>query len=74
MYESVAKLPCGEVTVAKLLGTNKFNLKSSIKFFTTRGNLKFCFGVDNVNFRCVRVWRSYCVAKLLATIRNKLVR
>ena len=46
MYESVAKLPCGEVTVAKLPS----NSKSPIKFFTGTGNLKSCFGVGNVNF------------------------
>ena len=27
------------------------------------GNLKSCFGVGNVNFRCMKVWRSYHVAK-----------
>ena len=26
-----------------------------------------CFGVGNVNIRCMKVWRSYLVAKLLAT-------
>ena len=36
-------------------------------FFTATGNLKSCFGVGNVNFRCMKVWRSYHVAKLLAT-------
>ena len=36
------------------------NSKSPIKFFTATGNLKFCFGVGNVNFRCMKVWRSYC--------------
>ena len=44
------------------------NSKSQIKFFTATSNLKFCFGVGNVNFRCVKVWRSYHVAKLLATV------
>ena len=47
--------------VAKLLS----NSKSPIKFFTATGNLKSCFGVGNVNFRCMKVWRSYHVAKLL---------
>ena len=41
------------------------NSKSPIKFFTATGNLKSCFGVGNVNFRCMKVWRSYHVAKLL---------
>ena len=40
------------------------NSKSLIKFFTATGNLKSCFGVGNVNFRCMKVWRSYHVAKL----------
>ena len=31
----------------------------------TTGNLKSCFGVGNVNFRCMKVWRSYHVVKLL---------
>ena len=44
-FDYVAKLPS--------------NSKSPIKFFTATGNLKFCFGVGNVNFRCVKVWRSY---------------
>ena len=42
--------------VAKLPSTPK----SPIKFFTATGNLKSCFGVGDVNFRCVKVWRSYC--------------
>ena len=46
--------------VAKLTS----NSKSPIKFFTATGNLKSCFGVGNVNFRCMTVWRSYHVAKL----------
>ena len=44
------------------------NSKSPIKFFRATGNLKSCFGVGDVNFRCVKVWRSYHVAKLLATV------
>ena len=40
-------------------------VKSPIKFFTNTGNLKSCFGVGNVNFQCMKVWRSYHVAKLL---------
>ena len=47
--------------VAKL----RSNSKSPIKFFTVTRNLKSCFGVGNVNFRCMKVWRSYHVAKLL---------
>ena len=43
------------------------NSKSPIKFFTATGNLKSCFGVGNVDFRCMTVWQSYHVAKLLAT-------
>ena len=50
-FDYVAKLPS--------------NSKSSIKIFTATGNLKSCFGVGNVNFRCMKVWRSYHVAKLL---------
>ena len=46
--------------VAKL----RSNSKSPIKFLTATGNLKCCFGVGNVNFRCMKVWRSYHVAKL----------
>ena len=57
----VAKLPCDKLTL-NLTGL----WKSPIKFSTTR-NLKSCFGVDNVNFRCMTVWQSYHVAKLLAT-------
>ena len=56
----------GEVTMRRR-HHNKFNWKSPIKFFTTTGNLKSCFGVGNVNFRCMKVWQSYHVAKLLAT-------
>ena len=58
-FDYVGKLPCDHVN------PNKFNWKSPIKFFTTTGNLKSCFGVANVNFRCMKVWRSYHVAKLL---------
>ena len=58
-FDYVAKLPCDDVTL------NKFNWKSPIKFFTTTGNLKSCFGVGNVSFRCMKVWRSYHVARLL---------
>ena len=57
----VAKLPCDDVTLINLIGL----WKSPIKFFTTTGNLKSCFGVDNANFRCIKVWRSYHVVKLL---------
>ena len=42
----VAKLPCDNVTLISLTGL----WKSLIKFFTTTGNLKSCFGVGNVNF------------------------
>ena len=35
-----------------------------MKFFTT-GNLKSCFSIGNANFRCMKVWRSYHVVKLL---------
>ena len=54
-------LPHSFAYVAKLPS----NSKSPIKFFTATGNLKSCFGVGNVNFRCMKVWRSYHVAKLL---------
>ena len=60
-FDYVAKLPCDDVTL------NQFNSKSPIKFFTATGNSKSCFGVSNENFRCRKVWRSYHVAKLLAT-------
>ena len=53
-FDYVAKLPS--------------NSKSSIKFFTATGNLKSCCGVGNVNFPCMKVWRNYHVAKLLATL------
>ena len=43
----VAKLPCDDVPLINLAGL----WKNSIKFFTTTGNLKSCFGVGNVNFR-----------------------
>ena len=49
---------CGEVTMWRC-HLNKFDWKSPIKFFTTTGNLKSCFGVGNVNFRCMKVWQSY---------------
>ena len=39
--------------------TKIYNSKSSIKFFTATGNLQSCFGVGNVNFRCMKVWQSY---------------
>ena len=55
-FDYVAKLPCDDVTLINLTGL----WKSSIKFFTTTGNLKNCFGVGNVNFRCMKVWRIYC--------------
>ena len=56
----VAKLPSDDVALINLIGL----WKSPIKFFTTTGNLKSCFGVGKVNFRCMKVWRSYHVAKL----------
>ena len=43
-------------------------MEKPIKFFTTTRNLKPCFGVGNINFRCMKVWRSYHVTKLLATV------
>ena len=43
----VTKLPCDDVTLINLNGL----WKSPIKFSTTTGNLKSCFGVGNVNFR-----------------------
>ena len=46
-FDYVAKLPCDDVIVAYL---NKFNWKSPINFFRTTRNLKYCFGVGNVNF------------------------
>ena len=58
-FDYVAKLPCDDVTL------NEFNSKSPIKFFPATWNLKSCFRVGNVNFRCMKVWRSYHVAKLL---------
>ena len=51
----VAKLPSDDVTLINLTGL----WKSLIKFFTTTGNLKSCFRVGNINFRCMKVWRSY---------------
>ena len=45
-FDYVAKLPCDDVTLINLSGL----WKSPIKFFTTTGNLKSCFGVGNVNF------------------------
>ena len=61
-FNYVAKLPCDDVigTLINLTGL----WKSPIKFFTTTGDLKSCFGVGNVNSRCMTVWRSYHVAKL----------
>ena len=59
-------LPHSFAYVAKLPS----NSKSPIKFFTATKNLKSCFGVGNVNFRCMKVWRSYHVTKLLATIHK----
>ena len=50
--------------VAKLPST-VYNSKSPKKIFTAPGNLKSCFGVGNTNFRCMKVWRSYHVTKLL---------
>ena len=65
-FNYVAKLPCDDVigTLINLTGL----WKSPIKFFTTIGNLKSCFSVVNVNSRCMKVWQSYHVAKLLATV------
>ena len=56
-------LPHSFDDVAKL----RSNLQSPIKIFMATSNLKSCFGVGNVNFRCMKVWQSYHVAKLLAT-------
>ena len=53
--DHVAKLPCDDVTLINLTGL----WKSPIKFFNTTRNLKSCFGLGNVNFRCMKVWRSY---------------
>ena len=64
--DSVAKLPCVDVSLINLSGL----WKSPIKFFTTTGNLKSCFSVGNVNFRCMKVRRSYHVAKLLETLSS----
>ena len=49
-FDYVAKLPS--------------NSKSPIKIFMATRNLKSCSGVGNVNFRCMKVWRSFRVAKL----------
>ena len=54
-------LPHSFAYVAKLPS----NSKNLIKFCMATGNLKSCFGVGNVNFRCMKVWQSYHVAKLL---------
>ena len=40
-FDYVAKLPCDDVTLINLTGL----WKSPIKFFTTTGYFKFCFGV-----------------------------
>ena len=56
-FNYVAKLPYHATMLPYL---NKFKWKSSIKFFMTTRNLKSCFGVGNVNFRCMKVWRNYC--------------
>ena len=48
----VAKLPCDDVTLIYLTVL----WKNLIKFFAITGNLKSCFGVGNVNFRCMKVW------------------
>ena len=65
---SQAKQRISQVTLPALMdyvAKLPSNSKSPIKFFTATGNLKSCFGVGNVNFRCMKVWRSYHVAKLL---------
>ena len=54
-------LPHSFACVAKLPS----NSKSPKKIFTATGNLKSCFGVGNANFRCMKVWPSYHVTKLL---------
>ena len=45
-------LPTSSPTVSIMWRSylNKFNWKNLIKFFTTTGNLKSCFGVDNIIF------------------------
>ena len=45
---------CGEGTMWRCY-FNKFNWKSPIKFLMTSENLKSCFGVGNVNMRCMKV-------------------
>ena len=60
-------LPHSFAYVAKLPS----NLKSPIKFFTATGNLKSCFGVGNVNFRCMKVWRSYWQPSRSGTQKGK---
>ena len=56
-FDDEAKLPCDDVTLTPVNSTGLW--KSPIKFFTTTGNLKSYFGVGNVSFRCMKVWRSY---------------
>ena len=68
-FDYVAKLPRDDVTLINLTGL----WKSPIKFFTTTANLKFCFGVGNVNFGRLKVWRSYHVAELLATVLHHVI-
>ena len=63
-FRLCGELPCDNVALINLTGL----WKSPIKFVTTTANLKSCFGVGNANFRCMKVWRSYHVAKLLATV------
>ena len=58
----VAKLPHDGVSLINLTEL----WKSQIKFFSTTGNLKSCFSVGNLNFPCMKVWRSYHAAKLLS--------
>ena len=58
-------LPTSYPTVLIMWRSYQVTRKSPIKFFTATGNLKSCFGVGNVNFRCMKVRRSYHVAKLL---------
>ena len=50
---------CGEVTTWRCY-LHKFNWQIPINFFTTTGNLKSFLGASSVNFRWLKVWRSYC--------------
>ena len=61
---SHTSLPTSYPTVS-IVAKLPSNSKIPIKFFIATGNLKSCLGVGNVNFRCMKVWRSYHVAKLL---------